>query len=937
MSELEEHDKDLAEAVAPADRQREVEQSVMAKLFGEEAPVPRTYGRYEVTATLGRGGMGEVYLAKDPDLDREVALKVLRADRGSAYRAHLLDEAKTMARLAHPNVVTVFDIGTDGDEVFVAMERVIGGTLREWQQGERRHWREILEVYRQAALGLYAAHREGVIHRDFKPDNVLLSDAGEVKVSDFGLARIDEALQERIAMSLGPQPDMELDEETLSRLSGTPAYMAPETILRRPANDRADQFGFCVALYEALYGERPFAAGNIVALFAAITRGDRQPVPDIGIPSRVQALVDRGLQHEQSARFPSMARLVAELDRCLVPPWKRLVAPGLVLAVAGSVAVGASLPEDQPAPEAPCQGGPALIEPMWNEARAQEVDTALTKSELAYAAKVSAETRQRLDAYAEGWVRNHTEACEATRVRQEQSEAVLDLRMRCLEQRRRVLGATVDRLRAADPAAVRDAVQIASRLPATDRCARIDLLEVEFPPPEDPSTQREIEEFWAETVELEAKLLGPQRDEVLPRVERLQARMDELGDLPNRIKVRLLRARVLQHLERAPEAIEVTLEAYRLATRAGHFEHMSAAARGLTILTGFDAGQKEAGLTWALNAEALAQRVDPEGPTHADALGKAGIVGIYTKDKAAAIERFEHALRIHQSQPVVDPLEVANAKLSLGRAHVTAGHPEEGIELIEEGLAVVEQTLSSDHPTVARGLNALALAQQKAGDFAGSAESFRRVTEAKEREHGPNSGHVAGSLRGWGIALWEGGHPEQALPHFERALAIRERLDGPESPGLWTEVFNLAEALRAMEEHDRALPHYERAVELSKTLDAMAPIVALDGLALAYRNTDNTASALVATRRALELAQRRWGETSLGVARRRLDTAELLWALGERQEALQAATRAKAAAHVAGPAKEEESSFAPGAIETPAQVEARATKWLAEHDVNRPR
>src|SRR6185503_5153712 len=213
-----------------------------------------TVGRYVVLECIGSGSMGIVYTGQDPDLGRRVALKVLRSDSAGGSsggaRRRMLREAQAMARLSHPNVVTIYDVGMHGDEVFLAMELIDGGTLREWLRRARRSWREIVAVFRRAAEGLAAAHAVGLVHRDFKPDNVLVGNDGRVCVTDFGLARPSAAAS---AERLAEPPPQGIDSMTRTgAIVGTPAYMAPEQIEGGAADERSDLFAFCVAFYEAL-------------------------------------------------------------------------------------------------------------------------------------------------------------------------------------------------------------------------------------------------------------------------------------------------------------------------------------------------------------------------------------------------------------------------------------------------------------------------------------------------------------------------------------------------------------------------------------------------------------------------------------------------------------------------------------------------------------
>ncbi|HEU4539333.1 MAG TPA: protein kinase, partial [Polyangiaceae bacterium] len=284
-----------------------------------EAPVPddlapgTEVGRYVVLGVVGRGGMGAVYAARDPALHRKVALKLLRGDvaAGRAQReieARLRREAQAMARLAHPNVAAVYDVGQYGGRVFVAMEFVEGQTLARWFEQRGRPLRRSLELFLSAGRGLAAAHAAGLVHRDFKPQNVLVGDDGRVRVVDFGLARLTpppdapnapntpDAPGGAATSSEGPPTELASALTRPGALLGTPLYMAPELYRGEPADARSDQFSFAVALYEALYRQRPFAGADLTTLVAQAELGRVRPAPrGAKVPREVRKVLLRGL------------------------------------------------------------------------------------------------------------------------------------------------------------------------------------------------------------------------------------------------------------------------------------------------------------------------------------------------------------------------------------------------------------------------------------------------------------------------------------------------------------------------------------------------------------------------------------------------------------------------------------------------------------------
>ena len=251
---------------------------VASALFGGPSPLPETIGRFRIDRELGSGGMGIVYAAHDPQLDRTIAVKILRRqDEGPSEGARLLREAQAMARLRHRNVLTVYEAGDHDGQIYVAMEYALGGTLAEWIDAGPRPWREVLDVLIPAGRGLAAAHQAGLVHRDFKPANVLLDGEGNALVSDFGLARAGgepEPLPDALEETQRGDDSKRLLQVLLTRtgaLVGTPAYMSPEQFAGLQATPRSDLFAFCVVLHEALYGRRPFA-GHSVGEVAALVR-----------------------------------------------------------------------------------------------------------------------------------------------------------------------------------------------------------------------------------------------------------------------------------------------------------------------------------------------------------------------------------------------------------------------------------------------------------------------------------------------------------------------------------------------------------------------------------------------------------------------------------------------------------------------------------------
>jgi predicted Ser/Thr protein kinase len=295
--------------------------TAVANEQGPTAPtLGATLGRYRLERTLGEGGMGVVHAAFDPDLERRVALKVLRkTDVAGDARQRLLREARAMARLTHENVVVVHEVGTAGDRDYVAMELIDGETLAEWLTAKPREVAEIVAAFCAAGRGLAAAHAAGLVHRDFKPHNVLRRRDGKIVVTDFGLARGVEnaevvALDTTLELGAGSQPSGLSGITATGSVLGTPAYMAPEQWVGGIVGPPADQFAFCVALWEALTGTRPFKGGTIDELKAEVKRGPAH-IDASKLPRRLRRMLVRGLDPDPAKRWPSMDAMLAAIRR----------------------------------------------------------------------------------------------------------------------------------------------------------------------------------------------------------------------------------------------------------------------------------------------------------------------------------------------------------------------------------------------------------------------------------------------------------------------------------------------------------------------------------------------------------------------------------------------------------------------------------------------
>jgi tetratricopeptide (TPR) repeat protein len=477
------------------------------------APVRRSHmlergaivGRYVVLEAVGSGGMSTVYAAYDPELDRKVALKVVGSSAGATSlhdreRLRLLREAQAMARLSHPNVVAVYDAGSLGERVFLAMHFVDGETLGDWLR-RPRPWREIVEFFGYAGRGVAAAHSAGLVHRDFKPDNVLVERDGRVRVTDFGLARPTdgprsvEIVPEDSSVAASTSGTMLERPVTIAgAVLGTPAYMSPEQHLAQPVDARTDQFSFCVALWEALAGERPFAGATVGELAYAVTRGEMRPFPrESAVPMHVRTALLRGLARQPDDRFPSMNDLLAALE----PPVRARKA-GLLVGGAALVAAAIVIPwvgDREPVVD-PCAASRRGLDDVWTADARNEL-----RDGIVVAGGLRPELGDRvltaLDRFAEQWRSSAIDACTAHHIEARQSAEAFDARMACLGRRRSELDEVRRRIATSGPTRIEAAALAAFELVRPSHCDDAQRLLLDHRAPDDPAGRERAEEIWS--------------------------------------------------------------------------------------------------------------------------------------------------------------------------------------------------------------------------------------------------------------------------------------------------------------------------------------------------------------------------------------------------------------------------------------------------------
>ena len=756
------------------DVDREKRRSVLLDRLFDEETGPVKVDRFVIADRLGRGAMGRVYLAHDPRLDRLVALKLVADPAIGGER--LLREARALAKLSHPNVVTVFESGTFRGQVWIAMEHVKGPTLRERLKRGRRPWSEVLPLFVQAGRGLAAAHARGLVHRDFKPENVFISDEdGRVLVGDFGLARKVEPLP------TDPEPGD-------STRAGTPAYMAPEQMLGKGVDARSDQYAFCVALFEALHGRRPDQDG-----------------PTAAVPGWLGDALARGLAEEPAERFPGMGALLEVLDR---DPGAKRRAWGLGLgavALVGS-AVGATLWLTEPT--ARCEPPPRLDE-VFGPLRLEAMEELFLASKQPYAEASLASVRRALDEYATAWKAEHRVACEATWVRGEQSQHRLDARAACLQRGLDAADALIRALSDPETFDVERAVAAAHRLPPVGACA--EGIDEPVPAPDQEEAVARLRGAVAEV-----KVLSDLAHRDAPaRADALVAEAREVGFVPLLSTALLLRGQLhaeSAELEGATAAFEAALHE---SMAIGDDRAIVSALTGLAHAADVQ-GDLKSGLRWVGQAHAVLRRMGGDPRFEAGVLNVEGSLRRQGADPSGAELLLLRALDLARQSKGDEHPDVAGVHHNLGNLYVGFHRHEEALAQFEQALASWAAIYGEGHPAVALGLGGKGNALNSVGRTAEARAAFEQALAIQIATYGEDHADVAMTLGQLGNVELAERRYEAALGHYRRSLEIAEGQLGEAHPFVAANLANIGAALHGMGDCARALGPLRRSLELKR-------------------------------------------------------------------------------------------------------------------------
>ena len=834
---------------------------------------------YRVERELGAGGMGVVYLARDLRLDRDVAIKLHTALLGEPGAERLVREARAMAQLTHPHVATVYEVGTWTGHPYVAMEYVDGGTARTWLAAERRGPREIIALYLAAARGLAAAHAHGLVHRDFKPDNVLIGTDGRVRVADFGLARAFDSVEdavttERVAPAL---PTVTATGAVL----GTPAYMAPEQRERAPVGPAADQFAFAVSLWEALAGERPFAGETGDAIAAAVSAGAVRPAPpESAMPRAVHRVLSRALSADPVARFPSMKALVAELEAAIAPARRSFLPLVPVVAAAIGVLTWAVVGyvRDRRAAAACGDAGDGVAR-TWSAERRDDMHAAFTGTARPFAETAFTRASARLDTYTAGLAAQTIDACRAGDRR----------RARCLERRVTELDAAITALSGKVTAELVDrSVDLVYGLVDPAECSDPKRLAADTSAA-DPVAVAAVEERFAETRALDAAGRYGVGREVADVALDLA---DSLGDPRLRAEARYWKGMLAEDPADKRAALE---EGARLAAEAR--DDYLAARLWIAVLQVVVVTQRdlEEGERFQAVADAAVVRAGSPPLLSASLDSLTGALRGMQGRGPEAVERLERAAKTLEDVYAPDDPRLANVLTRLGSAYEKTGKLDDADASQRRAEKLLVDAYGTDHPNVARVRNNRATLLIRRGEFEAARALLTEVVASKEKLLGTDHPDLAGSLSNLGMSLVHLGRPADAKPYLVRARTLAEQAYGPDHPAVALATSMLADAHAMLGEFDQVIPLLESALAVQeKTVGAESRDAAqtLQGLVQARLQAGDVAGARKDVDRAREIVAKLGNQNDPETALNEQLHGMVLVAEGKRAEAERVLRRA---------------------------------------------
>lgn len=773
-------------------------------------------GRYEIRECVGLGAGGTVYAAYDPELERIVALKVLRGggetreDGSTRPEAKWTREAKTMAKVVHPNVVAVHDVGVADEHVFIATEFVEGGSLDDWFKESKRSWSEVVAVFVEAGRGLAAIHDCGLVHRDFKPHNVLVGRDGRPRVTDFGLARLLPGLDEFADQQTAEHvlASVELDETIATRtrtgmVVGTPAYMSPEQWRSQPADARSDQFSFCVALYQGLTGRRPFGGRTSLQLAERVANGEVAPFGnDPRVPRWLRRIVMRGLSVVPDDRFASMNAMLEALADGPHRARRRWTTAGLIagfVSVAGLGYAVASLPDEET-----CEADTERFSGIWDpqvraELTAQWTDTALT-------ARVTGS----LDEFVDAWSAVSLELCRVASTDGKSDERLHQLQRSCLNRQRDQFAAVVSVL---PTLKTHQTLDVVDTLPSPADCsdgAALDRIEPKWTSPEARGLAAQMAGELAKTESLRA---AGRFEDALALAEELVARADANGDPALRAEALTQLGLTQSSSKKGNEAAATLRDAVWAAEASGHVRMATNAwIEIVEVVGGLNEDFEEAERALE-RADAVAHRLgDEEQLIHVQS-SRGLLLSMQGKYTEALDVQQRATARAMESLGPRD-LQVARMQLNLAAVLSHLGRIDEALVHALEGVSIFETEVSPMHAELAECLNTVAVLQIQQQDYEAARATYKRALEIARANFPADSLLFASMYSNVAhIDLAEKKY-DSAIAAYEKVLGLYRTGHGAVHPEVGLTLHNLAGAIDDSGDSSKAIELYREALEI---------------------------------------------------------------------------------------------------------------------------
>ena len=754
-------------------------------------------GRYVLIDVLGAGSMGVVYRAFDEDLDRSVALKVLRgANGGPDDRLLLLREARAMARVAHPHVIRVFDVGTSRDVAFFAMELFEGVSLSQWRK--RAHTaEEILSLFDRIGGGLAAAHDAGIVHRDFKPDNVLVAADGDVKITDFGLA-------------------LDLARAPASGGAGTPAYMAPEQVDGRRVDSRADQFAFAAVLWELLYDAPPFAGSTVQTRRDAIDRGATNAPPRAaGVPLRVHRAMLRSLDADPAARFPSMRHLLAKLRtrRMSRARWAMATIAASVLLAA--IAVFA-LRRQPAAPVDRCAGVGSRLAGVWDATRKQKVRAALLGTKRPFADDAWRASEFALDRYAADWTTASRDACHAAP--NGPSTPIAERRAACVDRRLAWLAATVSVLEGADATVAENAVRVTGALEPPASCADLPAGAAIARAASDPAKRSRLGGLQGLLAECSALRESGGYARGIATAERALAEARALGAASEEAEALSWLGDLQSRVGEIKAAHRTLVDAVRAAESSQDDAIKIRAIVTLSMVVGVMLNRYDDGIDWARLGLATLQRGPRDPLLESRLLTSLGHIELWSGDRDAAIRSFERALE-DKELARAGAWDLIVSLISLAQAQNRKLRFDDARASYHRALSIAEAGFGAHHPLTATALNGLAGSSVDRGAFDEAVVHAERATAINHQLGDRRGAEIIRAEIHLALAYLGSGDTRRAEGAARLAMSLSDAIDPDVESGMQAST-TLGRVLLEAGRANEARPLLERA---ARWVDAHRP------------------------------------------------------------------------------------------------------------------